>query len=130
MGSRGYGAPLHDSTRRSFVGGNYRPVSLDTLDPLTLSWNQIHWLVKDQIREVEELKKEHDTIYNEITGCFGLEQCLAEYDLLKIQPGSRLYELGLREETVRMSLVRQREEDVHSAQNKLQAELRESERQR
>merc|ERR1711973_335038 len=109
---------------------SFGPVSLDTLDPLTLSWNQIHWLVKDQIKEVEELKKEHDTIYNEITGCFGLEKCLNEFDLLRIEPGSKLYELGLRKESVRMELIRQREEEVETAKHRLEAELRERERQR
>ena len=49
-------------------GQNYGPVNLDSVDPLSLSWNQIHWLVKDQIKEVEALKAEHDEIYNEITG--------------------------------------------------------------
>lgn len=49
-------------------GQDYGPVNLDTVDPLSLSWNQIHSLVKDQIKEVEELKAEHDEIYNEITG--------------------------------------------------------------
>ena len=29
-------------------------------------------------------------------GCFGLEKCLREFDLLDIEPGSKLYELGLR----------------------------------
>ena len=48
--------------------GDYGPVNLDSIDPLSMSWNQIHWLVKDQIKEVEELKAEHDEIYNEITG--------------------------------------------------------------
>ena len=48
---------------------SYGPVDLDGVDPLSLSWNQIHWLVRDQIKEVEELKAEHDEIYNEIAGC-------------------------------------------------------------
>jgi len=47
---------------------SYGPVDLDAVDPLSLSWNQIHWLVRDQIKEVEELKAEHDEIYNEIAG--------------------------------------------------------------
>ena len=47
---------------------SYGPVDLDAVDPLSLSWNQIHWLVKDQIKEVEDLKAEHDEIYNEIVG--------------------------------------------------------------
>merc|ERR1711874_513675 len=48
-------------------GQDYGPVNLDSVDPLSLSWNQIHWLVKDQIKEVEEVKAEHDELYNEIT---------------------------------------------------------------
>ena len=31
---------------------------------------QVHWLVRDQIKEVEQLKQEHDEIYNQITGGF------------------------------------------------------------
>ena len=49
-------------------GQSFGPVDLEAVDPLSLSWNQIHWLVKDQIKEVEELKAEHDEIYNEIAG--------------------------------------------------------------
>ena len=47
---------------------SYGPVDLEAVDALSLSWNQIHWLVRDQIKEVEELKAEHDEIYNEIAG--------------------------------------------------------------
>ena len=46
----------------------YGPVKLEGVDPLSLSWNQIHWLVRNQIKEVEDLKAEHDEIYNEIAG--------------------------------------------------------------
>merc|ERR1712241_150846 len=94
-------------------GQDYGPVNLDIVDPLSLSWNQIHWLVKDQIKEVEELKAEHDEIYNEITGCYGLEKCLAEFDLLDIQPGTKLWNLGLRKVDLSTSeLSRQRDELV------------------
>merc|ERR1711936_1431028 len=89
----------------------YGPVDLDAVDPLSLSWNQIHWLVRDQIKEVEELKAEHDEIYNEIAGCYGLEGCLSEFDLVDIRPGSKLWNLGLRRVDLSMSeLSRQREE--------------------
>merc|ERR1719492_489846 len=90
---------------------SYGPVDLDAVDPLSLSWNQIHWLVRDQIKEVEELKAEHDEIYNEIAGCYGLEGCLSEFDLVNIQPGSKLWNLGLRRVDLSSSeLSRQREE--------------------
>merc|ERR1712037_646968 len=80
----------------SVAGQDYGPVSLDDVDALTLNWNQIQWLVKDQIKEVEELREEHNELYNEITRCFGNEKCLAEFELLDMSPGSKLHGLGLR----------------------------------
>merc|ERR1719228_2741007 len=74
----------------------YGPVSLDSVDALTLNWNQIHWLVKDQIEEVESLREEHNELYNEITRCFGNERCLDEFELLDLGLGSKLHGLGLR----------------------------------
>merc|ERR1711976_822588 len=92
-------------------GQSFGPVDLEAVDPLSLSWNQIHWLVRDQIKEVEELKAEHDEIYNEIAGCYGLEKCLGEFDLVDIQPGSKLWNLGLRRVDLSSSeLSRQRDE--------------------
>lgn len=105
---------------------DYDPVDLNSLDPLTLSWNQIHWLVKDQIKEVENLKREHDEIYNQITGCFGLEKCLAEFDLLNIEPGSKLYELGLRRQEVEDLAVIG--EEVMEERQRQQQERREKDR--
>eukprot|EP00092_Neocalanus_flemingeri_P026400 GFUD01028617.1.p1 GENE.GFUD01028617.1~~GFUD01028617.1.p1 ORF type:complete len:258 (+),score=73.09 GFUD01028617.1:75-848(+) len=108
---------------------DYGPVNLDTVDPLSLSWNQIHSLVKDQIQEVEELKAEHDEIYNEITGCFGLEKCLGEFDLLDINPGSKLWSLGLRKMDLSMSSLSRQREEVEQTQIRLDAEMRERQRQ-
>ena len=78
--------------------------------------------MKDQIKEVEELREEHNELYNEITRwatvvivvihnvllnhsgkkitgenicrCFGNEKCLAEFELLDMSPGSKLHGLG------------------------------------
>merc|ERR1719411_1829087 len=91
---------------------SYDPVDLEAVDPLSMSWNQIHWLVKNQIKEVEELKAEHDEIYNEIAGCYGLEKCLTEFDLVEIQPGSKLHELGLRKVDLSMSAVTQQRDEL------------------
>merc|ERR1711942_62079 len=107
---------------------DYGPVNLDTVDPLSLSWNQIHWLVKDQIKEGEEVKAEHDEIYNEITGCYGLEKCLAEFDLLDIKPGSKLWNLGLRKVDLSMSALTKQREEVVQTQIRLDAEMRERQR--
>merc|ERR1711874_861780 len=109
-------------------GQDYGPVNLDTVDPLSLSWNQIHWLFKDQIKEVEELKAEHDEVYNEITGCYGLEKCLAEFDLLDIKPGSKLWNLGLRKVDLSMSALTKQREEVVQTQISLDAEMRERQR--
>merc|ERR1711872_567186 len=101
---------------------SYGPVDLEGVDPLSLSWNQIHWLVKDQIKEVEELKAEHDEIYNEIAGCYGLEKCLSEFDLVDIQPGTKLWNLGLRRVDLTGSeLTRQR--NVHEQMKQRQMDL-------
>merc|ERR1712190_130594 len=53
-------------------------------------------MVKDLIKEVEELREERNELYNEITRCFGNEKCLAEFELLDMSPGSKLHGLGLR----------------------------------
>ena len=34
-----------------------------------------------------------------MSGCYGLEKCLSSFDLVDIQPGSKLHELGLRKTT-------------------------------
>merc|ERR1711874_190204 len=110
-------------------GQDYGPVNLDSVDPLSLSWNRIHWLVKDQIKEVEEVKAEHDELYNEITGCYGLEKCLAEFDLLDITPGSKLWSLGLRKVDLSMSALTKQREEVVETQRRLDAEMKERQRQ-
>merc|ERR1719310_2763289 len=98
---------------------------LDTLDPLSLSWNQIHWLVRDQIKEVEELKAEHDEIYNEIAGCYGLEKCLTEFDLVDIKPGTKLWNLGLRKVDLSMSELSKQRDEVEQMRVVLNAQMKE-----
>ena len=44
-------------------------------------------------------------------GCYGLEKCLSEFDLVDIQPGTKLWNLGLRRVDLTGSeLTRQRNE--------------------
>merc|ERR1712227_569220 len=101
------------------------PVDLEAVDPLSLSWNQIHWLVKDQIKEVEELKAEHDEIYNEIAGCYGLEKCLSEFDLTDIQPGTKLWNLGLRKVDLSMSEMTKQRDELEQMRIVLNQQMRE-----
>merc|ERR1712150_326528 len=109
----------------SVAAQDYGPVSLDSVDALTLNWNQIHWLVKDQIKEVEELREEHNELYNEITRCFGNEKCLAEFELLDMSPGSKLHGLGLRALDLSGSAMSRMREEVLQTKARLDLEMRE-----
>merc|ERR1711990_104030 len=109
----------------SVAAQDYGPVSLDSVDALTLNWNQIHWLVKDQIKEVEELREEHNELYNEITRCFGNEKCLAEFELLDMSPGSKLHGLGLRALDLSGSAMSRMRDEVLQTKARLDMEMRE-----
>merc|ERR1712088_508679 len=104
---------------------DYGPVSLDSVDALTLNRNQIQWLVKDQIKEVEELREEHNELYNEITRCFGNEKCLAEFELLDMSPGSKLHGLGLRALDLSGSAMSRMRDEVLQTKARLDMEMRE-----
>merc|ERR1711983_479408 len=106
-------------------GQSFGPEDLEAVDPLSLSWNQIHWLVRDQIKEVEELKAEHDEIYNEIAGCYGLEKCLVEFDLVDIQPGTKLWNLGLRKVDLSMSELSKQRDELEQMRVVLNAQMKE-----
>merc|ERR1719175_430758 len=109
----------------SVAAQDYGPVILDSVDALTLNWNQIQWLGKDQIREVEELREEHNELYNEITRCFGNEKCLAEFELLDMSPGSKLHGLGLRALDLSGSAMSRMREEVLKTKARLDLEMRE-----
>merc|ERR1712088_1189997 len=109
----------------SVAAQDYGPVSLDSVDALTLNWNQIQWLVKDQIKEVEELREEHNELYNEVTRCFGNERCLAEFELLDMSPGSKLHSLGLRALDLSGSAMSRMREEVLQTKARLDLEMRE-----
>merc|ERR1711990_901106 len=109
----------------SVAAQDYGPVNLDSVDALTLNWNQIQWLVKDQIKEVEELREEHNELYNEITRCFGNEKCLAEFELLDMSPGSKLHSLGLRALDLSGSAMSRMREEVLQTKARLDMEMRE-----
>merc|ERR1711971_769495 len=105
-------------------GQSFGPVDLEAVDTLSLSWNQIHWLVRDQIKEVEELKAEHDEIYNEIAGCYGLGKCLGEFDLVDIQPGTKLWNLGLRKVDLSTSELSRQRNEIEEMQIELSQKMR------
>merc|ERR1712222_148923 len=109
----------------SVAAQDYGPVNLDSVDALTLNWNQIQWLGKDQIKEVEELREEHNELYNEITRCFGNEKCLAEFELLDMSPGSKLHGLGLRALDLSGSAMSRMREEVLQTKSRLDMEMRE-----
>ena len=38
-------------------------------------------MVRDNLIELDDLKREHDAIYSELLGCYGLEKCLQGFDI-------------------------------------------------
>lgn len=64
----------------------YPQVDIRELNPLTLSWNQVHYLVRENLLEIDELRKMHDDFYKELYECFGLETCLRHSNLLDSGP--------------------------------------------
>ena len=46
-----------------------------------LSVMQVHQMVRDNLLELDDLKREHDAIYSELLSCYGLEKCLKGFDI-------------------------------------------------
>jgi len=64
----------------------YPQVDIRELNALTLSWNQVHYLVRENLLEIDELRKMHDEFYRELYDCFGLETCLRHSNLMDGPP--------------------------------------------
>merc|ERR1712038_2219482 len=64
----------------------YPQVDVRELNALTLSWNQVHYLVRENLLEIDELRKMHDEFYRELYDCFGLEKCLRHSNLMDGPP--------------------------------------------
>jgi hypothetical protein len=64
----------------------YGPVDVAELNPLTLSWNQVHFLVRENLLAIDELRDIHDKIYEEIHECFGLERCRKQENFIDGPP--------------------------------------------
>merc|ERR1711899_637276 len=64
----------------------YGPVDVAELNPLTLSWNQVHFLVRENLLNIDELRDEQDRIYQELHDCFGLEKCRKEENFIDGPP--------------------------------------------
>eukprot|EP00095_Tigriopus_kingsejongensis_P009087 maker-scaffold295_size218279-snap-gene-0.25 protein:Tk09087 transcript:maker-scaffold295_size218279-snap-gene-0.25-mRNA-1 annotation:"unnamed protein product" len=60
-------------------------VDVNELNPLSLNWNQVHYLVREMLIEADDLKREHDLLYKDIQSCYGLEECLQGFGLLNTQ---------------------------------------------
>jgi len=56
----------------------YPQVDVDQLSPFSLSWNQVHYLVRESLLEIDQLRQMQDEFYRELYDCFGLEGCLKE----------------------------------------------------
>ena len=38
-------------------------------------------MVRDNLIELDDLKREHDAIYGDLLSCYGLEKCLKGFDI-------------------------------------------------
>jgi len=64
----------------------YGPVDVAELNPLTLNWNQVHFLVRENLLAIDELRDEQDRIYQELHDCFGLERCRKQENFIDGPP--------------------------------------------
>jgi len=68
------------------VISGYPQVDVDQLSPFSMSWNQVHYLVRESLLEIDQLRQMQDEFYQELHDCFGLEGCLKEGDLMDGPP--------------------------------------------
>ena len=47
---------------------------------------QVHFLVRENLLAIDELRDEHDKIYQELHDCFGLERCRKQENFLDWPP--------------------------------------------
>ena len=52
---------------------------------------QVHYLVRENLLELDEIRKEQEDVYKELQHCYGLEKCLKEFDLL-FAPTSKFFD--------------------------------------
>jgi len=100
------------------------PVSNGGFDmsPLHLSWNQVHRMVRDNLIELDDLKREHDAIYGDLLSCYGLEKCLKGFDIdLATSNNVAAGEL--------LAKLQREREQLGVQTNRLDAEMRERQRQ-
>jgi len=64
----------------------YGPVDVAELNPLTLNWNQVHFLVRENLLAIDELRDEQDAIYQDLHECFGLERCRKQENFIDGPP--------------------------------------------
>lgn len=113
-------------TAQDAVISGYGPVSIEDLHPLTLSWNQVHYMVRDSLLEIEELAEIHDEFYKELHDCFGLEKCMKQANLLDGPPQSGR-EMGAG--ALLQSLRRQRLEELAGQHSRIAGDVRQVEQQ-
>jgi hypothetical protein len=87
------------ATAQTIAG--YGPVNLDDVSPLTLSWNQVHYLVRDNLLEIDQLRAEHEDLYRELQSCFGLERCLRGSGVVDMDVGECHLYFPVRDESTR-----------------------------
>ena len=58
------------------------------------------------------------------SGCYGLEKCLGEFDLVDIQPGTKLWNLGLRKVDLSTSELSRQRDEIEEMQIELSQKMK------
>merc|ERR1712141_243434 len=102
----------------------YGPVDVAELNPLTLSWNQVHFLVRENLLNIDELRDEQDRIYQELHDCFGPEKCRKEENFIDGPPthGENIQARAL------LTMLRQTRLGLEGQHSVLEQSIRETQR--
>ena len=50
-------------------------------------FKKVHYLVREYLLDIEDLKREHEGLYKQLQSCYGLERCLSSFNLLESEVG-------------------------------------------
>merc|ERR1712001_485948 len=105
----------------------YGPVDVAELNPLTLSWNQVHFLVRENLLAIDELCDEQDKIYQDLHECFGLEKCRKEENDQTVLVGPPAHGENIQARAL-LTMLRQTRLGLEGQHSVLEQSIRETQR--
>merc|ERR1712001_303716 len=115
-----------DLTNAQQISG-YGPVDVAELNPLTLSWNQVHFLVRENLLAIDELRDEQDKIYQDLHECFGLEKCRKEENDQTVLVGPPAHGENIQARAL-LTMLRQTRLGLEGQHSVLEQSIRETQR--